>query len=76
MTKQDLEKIGIIYLGTKLFPNRFYVPVIGEVNLYEPYNLEDIFQKVFDAGYECGTRFGEAKKTSEIKRVLNIEDGE
>jgi hypothetical protein len=76
MTKEDLEKMGIIHLERKLYPNKFFVPQIGEVNLHEPYRWEDIFQKIYDGGYENGTRNGEAKKISEIKRVLNIEDGQ
>lgn len=74
ITKQDLEKMGIIHLESKLYPNKFFVPHVGEVNLYEPYKWEDIFQKIYDSGLESGTRYGEAKKISEIKRVLNIED--
>lgn len=76
LTKEDLEKMGIIHLESKLYPNKFFIPQVGEVNLYEPYRWEDIFQKIYDSGHESGTRYGEAKKISEIKRVLNIEDGQ
>lgn len=76
MTKEDLQKMGIIHLESKLYPNKFFVPQVGDVNLYEPYRWEDIFQMIYDSGYKSGTKYGEAKKISEIKRVLNIEDGE
>ena len=76
MTKEDLEKMGVVYVGSKLYPNKFFIPQVGEVNLYEPYRWEDVFQKIYDSGYENGTRYGEAKKIGEIKRVLQIEDGQ
>ena len=40
MTKEDLQKMGIIHLESKLYPNKFFVPQVGEVNLYEPYRWE------------------------------------
>jgi hypothetical protein len=70
MTKEDLEKMGIIYLGSKLYPNMFFIPHVGEVNLYEPYRWEDIYQKIYDIGYVNGTRYGEAKKIGEKKEFL------
>jgi hypothetical protein len=74
MTKEDLEKMGVVYLGTKLYPSKFFIPHVGEVNLHEPYRWEDVFQKIYDSGYENGTQYGESKKINEIKRVLQIEN--
>jgi hypothetical protein len=74
MTKENLEKMGIVYMGSKLYPNKFFVPQVGEVNLYEPYRWEDIFQMIYESGYENGTKYGELKKIEEIKKVLNIEE--
>jgi hypothetical protein len=76
ITKQDLEKMGIIHLGSKAYPTKFYVPVLGEATLSEPYRWEDIFQKIYDGGYEAGIKCGEEKKIGEIRRALNIEDGQ
>lgn len=73
ITKDDLEKIGIIHMDYKLFPKRFHVPRIGEVDLHEPYNMDVIFQKIWDDGYNAGTRNGQNDKINEIKQALNID---
>lgn len=75
-TKEDLEKMGGVHLDSKMNPNKFFVQEVGEMNLYEPHRLEDIFQSIYSIGFENGTRYGEAQKIGEIKRVLNIEDGQ
>lgn len=74
MTKKDLEKFGVHYVGSKVYPNRFFVPQIGEINLYEPYSFEYILKEVYDKAYEHGTLYGEAKKAAEVRKVLNIEE--
>lgn len=76
LTKEDLEKMGIIHLGMKIYPNRFFVPQVGEVDLYPPYRWEDIFDKVYDRGYAAGVREGERRKSREIKKALGIDDSE
>jgi hypothetical protein len=76
MTKKDLESIGVIYVGNAAYPKKFFVPHVGEVNLHEPYSFEEIFRMVYHSGYERGIKYGEDKKISEIKRVLQIEDGQ
>jgi hypothetical protein len=72
MTKDDLEKMGVVYVGSKFNPNRFFIPHVGEVTLYEPYRYEDVLQKVYDSGYENGVRDGMFRKICEIKSVLGI----
>ena len=68
--------MGIYYLESRLYPNRFYISQVGEANLYEPYKWEDVFKIIYDSGYEKGTEAGEKKKIEEIKRVLQIGDSE
>jgi hypothetical protein len=72
MTKEDLEKMGVVYVGSKLHPNLFFIPQVGEVNLYQPYSWEDVFQEIYRSGYANGTEYGKAMKIGEIKRVLEI----
>lgn len=72
MTKDDLENAGLIYEGNTAFPNRFFIPHVGEINLYEPYNWGDIFEIIYNAGFKNGTSYGEEKKIEEIKNILNI----
>lgn len=74
MTKKDLEKAGIVHLGSKIYPNRFYVPVLGEMDVSENYNWDDIYQKVYNKCFLDGTRYGEAKKATEIKDALGIKN--
>ena len=76
MTTTQLEKIGIISLYTKGHPHLFFVPQIGEVNLYPPYRMEDIFEKIYEEGVEHGVERGKNQKISEIKKVLNIDSNE
>lgn len=73
ITKEDLEKVGIIYVGTKIYPHRFFIPQIGEHNLSYPYKIEDVYKKIYEAGYDDGINRGEENKTNEIKKVLNIQ---
>lgn len=64
MTKEDLQKMGIIHLESKLYPNKFFVPQVGEVNLYEPYRWEDIFQTI------CSTKHKSKIVVQMIKLIL------
>lgn len=74
ITKKDLEKAGIVYLGNNFHPDKFFIPQVGEIHLYEPYKWEDIFEKIYYVGHKNGAIYGEHKKIDEIKRVLQIED--
>lgn len=75
MTKKDLEKHGIDYIGSKIHPDRFFIQTLGcSVTLDKPYNWDSILRQVYFIGNENGIAFGEAKKIKEIKRVLQIED--
>lgn len=73
MTREDLANIGVVYRDNKIHPNKFYIPHVGDVNLYEPYRYEDILQRIYNSGYHNGTYEGERRKLDEIKRVLRIE---
>jgi hypothetical protein len=74
MTKKDLEKLNINYMGSKIYPKRFSVPYVGETNLYEPYSIMDIYQKIYERGKEDGIKIGESNKAKEIKSALGIDD--
>jgi hypothetical protein len=66
MTRKDLEKMGIYHLGYTVYPNKFFVPLVGEVNLYEPYNYEYIFTTIYESGFYHGEENGKTKTINEI----------
>lgn len=72
LTVEDLDKLGIYNLGYKLHPRRFFVPHVGEVDLHEPYRIEDIFEKIHNSGERDGIKRGMEQKINEIKNCLNI----
>lgn len=74
MTIEDLENLGVIKHQSKLYPNRFFVPYAGEVNLYPPYKIDDVFNEIYKWGHELGAKEGEKRKIAEIKQVLNIDE--
>jgi hypothetical protein len=32
-TKDDLERMDIIHMGSKIYPHKFFIPQVGEVHL-------------------------------------------
>ena len=73
MTIKQLEKVGVYYVGTKLRPDRFEIDSVGEVKLYKPYSMQQVYSKIEDYHYEMGRENGLKAKANEIKRALNIE---
>lgn len=74
MTKEDLDKLGVVFIGTKLHPNKFFIPLAGEVLLSEPYRMDVIFECIYNSGYNAGLEQGAENKIKEFKRFLNIND--
>lgn len=73
MKDEDLEKFGIIYIGDKIYPYKYDVPHIGEMNIKPNESSKDIINKIWLHGYKNGITAGENSKISEIKNILNIE---
>lgn len=74
MTIEELEAIGIQKHKSKLYPNRFFIPYLGEVDILPPYDITKVFEKIYNEGYRNGVDYGKEIKISEIKRVLNIDE--
>jgi len=75
VTREDLEKIGVVHIGvlSKLYPNKFWIPVIEkEVNLYEPYSYDEIFEIIYKEGFDKGKEQGSKDKIEQIKDVLGL----
>lgn len=70
LTIEDLEKLGIQYIGTKIKPHLFIIPYVGEVTLRPPYQMDTIFQVIYSYGKEYGIDIGKEAKIQEIKDVL------
>lgn len=74
LSKDDLEEIGVVSLGSKIYPNRFLIPLIEtEVDLIPPYSIEDVFKIIFERARILGIKEGMEKKCSEIKEILGID---
>jgi len=74
ITKEQLELMGIYSTESIAYPKRYFVPCVGEVDLYESVSVEDIFEMVWKAGENHGKKQGMAMKVHELKKVLDIED--
>ena len=74
LTKQDLEEMDIISLGSKIYPNRFLIPLIYEADLTPPYNIEEVFNLLFQRGKIIGMKEGIEYNRSEIRKALGIRD--
>lgn len=72
MTIKELEKLDIFHCGYKIHPRRFFVPQVGEQDIPEYYDIQDIFKLIYDKGHTTGTEYGKELKCDEIKNVLNI----
>ena len=69
----DLEKLDVVHMQNKLHPNKFHIPYVGEVNLFEPYKISEVFQHIYDEGHKVGVHDGEEKKIKEFKNLFNID---
>ena len=72
LTKEDLEEMGVIHLKSKIYPKRFFVPCVGEVNLEEPYNLEDLLLMAYRSGESYGLERGKREKEIEVQKALGL----
>lgn len=77
MTIQQLEKMGIVYLNTKLHPNRFFVPSLGNIDIDFRRStkevMTEIFSKIYEAGRSHAIEYGKQLKINEIKSILDID---
>lgn len=73
MTIKQLEKLGIIFNGSRLYPRIFYIVNFGDFKIPENYNIEDIFQLIYDKGFEVGVTKGKNDKIKEIKKCFELE---
>ena len=74
LTKEQMDLLGIYSIESKIYPNRYFVPCVGEVDLYDSTRVEDIFKMVWMAGHDYGISVGQSMKISELKKVLNIDE--
>lgn len=74
MTKEDLKRLGIISNASTLYPNSFFVPCLGQVDLLEPYKIETIFEMLYRSGERAGIERGKKIKISEFKKALDIDE--
>lgn len=72
MTTEELEKLGIMSISSKLYPRKYFVPQVGEVKIPESYTIEDIFELIYEKGYENGTEKGKDLKMAEIRSCLGV----
>lgn len=74
MTTEELSKLGITDVSTKLHPRMFIIPEVGEVNIPVFFGVDDIFNLIYIKGYGDGMEKGKVLKQKEIRGVLGITD--
>ena len=74
MTIEQLEELGIYYVGTKILPDQFTTDTIGKFRLNKPYSMEQILHIIYTTGREDGVKEGKKYKIKEILNVLNLEN--
>lgn len=74
MTKEQLNEINACFVGSRLKPNLYIIPFIGETNIYPLTTILDILEKAYESGKEDGIKEGKSLKIKEIKKVLEIEN--
>jgi len=72
MTTEELEKLGIMSIRSKLYHRKYFVPQVGEVKIPENYTIKDIFELIYEKGYENGIDNGKKIKMSEIHSCLGL----
>jgi hypothetical protein len=72
MTIEELEKLGFTHLQMKIYPRRFFMPILGERDIPEYYKLTAIFEMYFDKGKEEGVEKGKQDKVNEFRNLLNL----
>lgn len=72
MTQEELVNLGLFPETSELYPNRWYVPLVGSCDIYESTTLYDIYKKIYETGLIVGEEEGKKLKQREFKQVLGI----
>ncbi|MEO5991160.1 MAG: hypothetical protein ABIP68_05950 [Ferruginibacter sp.] len=72
MTRKQLEKLGFKYAGTKLHPNKYFLPHYGLWVMDGKEVIGDIFKRIYENAYNIGVEIGKIEKSDEIKKVLGL----
>lgn len=75
MTQEEIDfltKMEIYSIGSKLYPNRFFVPYIGDVDISKLSYFPTLLNRIHNKGYEEGVERGMEIKIEQIKEVLNL----
>lgn len=72
MTIQELEKLDIVHVGSRMYPHKFFFPYVGEDILPFPYSIQDVYEIIYNKGFHEGKEYGKQLKIDEIKRTLGI----
>lgn len=76
MSVEEIEKLGITFIGSKLYPRKFFVPYAGEFIIPESDTIPDIYRRIYEHGVKHGVERGKELKIKEIKNILQIFDNE
>jgi len=74
MTIEELEKLGFGHLQSKLYPRRFFMPILGEKDIPEYYKLENIFEMYYDKGVTDGIEKGKREKINQFRKFLELNE--
>ena len=75
ITKKQLEKIGIHFDGSKIYPNKYWCNITdSHLTIYlSSYTLEDVVRNIYSEGVSVGIEEGKDLMRQEFKGLLKIE---
>jgi hypothetical protein len=71
MTTQLLEKLGIKIVQIRN-PRILEVPGVGKIQSSPGETIADVFETVYELGFNAGLEKGKEQKANEIKNCLNL----
>ena len=72
MSIEELEKLNIFSINSKIHPRNFIISRLGEFKIPDYYNLDCIYEMIHEEGIIEGIKRGKDMKIEEIKKCLDI----
>lgn len=66
--------IGAYETGSKIRPNFWFIPQLGETKISEHTRVEDILEEIYQKGREMGKEVGKKELIKELKKLLEYDN--